>query len=126
MTLTSYSQLLLRQIDNPDLDRKERVALRCKLAKELEDSGSYEAARAAMGDIWQRIGERPNLEGLDRATIGEVLLRTGALTGWIGSAKQLGTAQATAKDLISESVGIFDELQETDKLAEAYIDLAIC
>src|SRR4051794_40693515 len=117
---------LLRQIDNPALDLTEQARLRCQLAKNLEDSGSYEAAREAMGELWQRVGEHPRLDGLDRHTAAEVLLRAGALSGWIGSANQIEGAQELAKDLITESATIFEELQETEKLAEAYIDLAIC
>jgi transcriptional regulator with PAS, ATPase and Fis domain len=123
MTLTSQ---LLRQIDNPALAQVERALLRCQLAKELEDSGNYEAARAAMGELWQRIGERPQLDGLDESTSAKVLLRAGSLTGWIGSANQLEGTQEIAKDLISESLAIFEGLQETEKAAEAYIDLALC
>jgi DNA-binding NtrC family response regulator/Flp pilus assembly protein TadD len=117
---------LLRRIDDPALDHLERARLRCRAAKELEDSGNYEAAREAMGGLWQRIGERPAVDGLDRQTVAEVLLRAGSLTGWIGSAKQVEGAQEKAKDLISESAAIFEALGETEKLAEAYVDLAIC
>src|SRR4051794_5288829 len=95
---------LLRQIDSPSLDFKERALLRCQLAKELEDSGSYEAARNAISEYWQRIGERPRLDDLDQRTASEVLLRAGSLTGWIGSANQIEGAQEIAKDLISESI----------------------
>ena len=123
MNLTAQ---LLRQINNPKLNLQERALLRCQLAKELEDSGNYEAARAAMGELWQRIGKRPQLNGLEQRTSAEVLLRAGSLTGWIGSSSQIEGAQEIAKDLISESASIFEELQETEKVAEAYIDLAIC
>jgi DNA-binding NtrC family response regulator len=117
---------LLRQIDDPALDHAERARLRCRAAKELEVSGSYEAAREVMGELWQRIGERPVVDGLDRQTAAEVLLRAGSLTGLIGSANQVDGAQETAKDLISESASIFESLGEKEKLAEAYVDLAIC
>jgi DNA-binding NtrC family response regulator len=117
---------LLRQVDDPGLSQGERAELRCQLARELEDSGNYEAARAAMSELWQRVGERPQLEGLDQHAAGEVLLRAGALSGWIGSANQIDGAQETAKDLISESVAIFEGLQKQEKVAEAYIELGIC
>ncbi|HKQ51597.1 MAG TPA: sigma 54-interacting transcriptional regulator [Pyrinomonadaceae bacterium] len=117
---------LLRQVEDPALDRAERARLRCRAAKGLEDSANYEAAREAMGELWRRVGERPNVDGLDPGTTAEVLLRAGALTGWIGSTKQVDGAQETAKDLISESAAIFESLGETEKLAESYIDLAIC
>lgn len=122
----SLASQLLQQVDNPALGRAERARLRCQLAKELEDSGNYEAARNAMSGIWQRVGERPQLEGLDQQAAAEVLLRAGALSGWIGSANQIEGAQEIAKDLISESASLFGALQEPEKVAEARIDLAIC
>jgi transcriptional regulator with PAS, ATPase and Fis domain len=122
----SLASQLLRQVDNTALSLTERALLRCQFAKELEDSGNYEAARDAMGEFWQRIGERPQLDGLDAHAAAEVLLRAGSLSGWIGSANQVEGAQEVAKDLISESATIFEQLQETEKVAEAYIDLAIC
>jgi DNA-binding NtrC family response regulator len=117
---------LLRQIDNPALSHMQRALLRCQLAKELEDSGNFEAARDAMGELWGRIGERPQLAGLDERAAAEVLLRTGSLTGWIGSANQIDGAQEKAKDLISESAAAFEAMADVEKVAEAYIDLAIC
>src|SRR3954465_7677911 len=123
MTLATQ---ILRQIDSPSLQPAERARLRCQLAKQLEDVGNYEAAREAMGELWQRIGERPQLSGLDESTAAEVLLRAGAITGWIGSSHQIEGAQEIAKDLISESASGFTALRETEKVAEAYVDLAIC
>ncbi len=117
---------LLSQIDDPTLSHDERARLRCQLAKELEDAGNYEAARGAMGDLWQHVGERPPLDGLDERTAAEVLLRAGALSGWIGSSRQIEGAQETAKNLISESITIFESLQETERSAEALTDLAYC
>jgi len=48
------------------------------------------------------------------------------LTGWIGSARQISGAQETAKNLISESIAIFEALRENSRAAEAQIDLAYC
>ncbi len=117
---------LLSQIDDSTLTRAERARLRCQLAKELEEAGNYEAAHGAMGDLWQGVGERPHLDGFDQHTAAEVLLRAGVLSGWIGSAKQTTDAQETAKNLISESIAIFESLQETERAAEALTDLAYC
>ncbi|MCA1593871.1 MAG: hypothetical protein LC754_14720 [Acidobacteria bacterium] len=117
---------ILHQIDDPALLHSERAKLRCELAKQLEWTGDYEGARQAMGELWQRVGEHPTLEGLDRAATAEVLLRAGALTGLIGSARQIEGAQEAAKDLISESLTTFRALQKSEKVAEAQVDLAIC
>lgn len=117
---------LLHQIADPSLAHCERAPLRCQLAKRLEEVGNYEAAREAMGELWQRVGERPNLEGLTESTAAEVLLRAGVLTGQIGSVKQIETSQALAKDLISESMSIFAGLGDSKKVAEAQIELCTC
>jgi DNA-binding NtrC family response regulator len=117
---------LLQKIDNPELSHGERAYLRCMLAKELEEAGNYEAARGALSELWQRIGERPFLDRLDKGTAAEVLMRVGTLTGWIGSAKQIAGAQEIAKDIISESISIFENLQEVAKVSEAKTELAYC
>ena len=104
----------------------ERAEVLCAQAKELEEAGKFEDARLALGEFWQRIGDRPKLEGLDEPVRAEMLLRVGALSGWIGSARQIPGAQEIAKDLISESSAIFEELGLTEKVAEAQVDLGIC
>jgi len=123
MNLTNQ---LLSQIANPNLTLNERALLRCQLAKEMEEIGNYEGARAAMEGLWQRVGELPVLDDLDRVTTAEVLLRVGVLTGWIGSVKQIEGSQEIAKNLISESVGVFKELKKGEKVAESQINLAMC
>ena len=117
---------LSHRLENPALDVNERALLRCQIAKDLERVGDYEAARSAMSGLWHRVGQRPALDGLDQSVAAEVLLRTGSLSGWIGSTQQISGAQETAKDLLSESASLFTELQELAKVAEAYNALAIC
>lgn len=123
MTLTKD---LLHKIADPAISADERTRQRCKLAKQLEELGNYEAAREAMGNLWQGVGERPLLEGLGESTAAEVLLRVGALTGCIGSVKQLEGAQEKAKNLISESMRLFETLQDEEKIAESQTGLACC
>jgi DNA-binding NtrC family response regulator len=117
---------LLRQLNDRTLSPNQQAQLRCQLARELEEAGDYEAARSAMGELWQCIGERPQIDGLDQNIAAEVLLRTGSLTGWLGSAHQVAGAQGIAKDIISESLGIFESLDLTAKAAEAQIEMALC
>jgi tetratricopeptide (TPR) repeat protein len=104
----------------------ERAQVLCAQAKELAEAGEFETARSTIQDFWSRVGERPRLEGLDESARAELLLRAGALSGWIGSAQQIWGAQESAKDLISESASIFERLGLDEKVAEARIDLAIC
>ncbi|MCU1268641.1 MAG: hypothetical protein JWM21_4959 [Acidobacteria bacterium] len=117
---------LLHQLADPKLTQNDRASLRCQLAKELEEAGNYEAAREAIGEFWQRLGDRPALVGLDDATAAAVLLRVGVLTGWIGSTKQIEGAQETAKDLITESMKSFTSLNDLEGIAAAEIELAYC
>jgi len=104
----------------------DRVQLRCARAKELAEAGEFETARSSISEFWNRVGERPRIEGLDECARAELLLRAGALSGWIGSAQQIAGAQEAAKDLISESATIFEKLGLDEKVAESQIDLAIC
>jgi CheY-like chemotaxis protein len=120
------SSQLLHQIADPAIPQDERARLRCQLAKQLEDVGSYDTAREVIGELWPDFEASPVLAGLSDAIAAEVLLRVGALIGWIGSAKQIEGAQETAKNLISESINIFRSLQNIEKVAEAESDLAVC
>jgi tetratricopeptide (TPR) repeat protein len=104
----------------------DRAQILCARAKELAEAGEFETARSTLGEFWNRIGERPRLDGLSESARAELLLRAGALSGWIGSAQQIWGAQEAAKDLISESATIFERLGLDEKVAEARIDLAIC
>jgi tetratricopeptide (TPR) repeat protein len=122
----TISHQLLQEIADPTLDRVSRARLRCRLAKELEDIGNYEAAREAMGELWPGVGSRPVLDELDDATAAEVVLRVGVLTGWLGSTRQIEGAQEAAKNLISESIARFEGVQDTDKVAEAQMELGHC
>jgi len=104
----------------------EQARLLLAQAQELEEAGKYEDARSILSEFWQRIGDRPKLEGLDGAVRAEMLLRVGTLSGWLGSAGQIPGAQEVAKDLISESGALFEKLGLKEKVAESRVDLGIC
>ncbi|MDQ2936550.1 MAG: tetratricopeptide repeat protein [Acidobacteriota bacterium] len=111
---------------NTSSSLSERAQLYCSRAKELEEAGEFEEARSALTEFWQRIGDRPRVDGLNPIARAEVFLRAGALSGWIGSARQITGAQEIAKDLISEAGRIFEEASLSERVAEARVDLAIC
>jgi CheY-like chemotaxis protein/Tfp pilus assembly protein PilF len=120
------SSQLLQEIADPTLTRDQRARLRCRLAKELEDVGSYDAAREAMGELWPEVGGRPALDELTETTAADVLLRVGVLTGWLGSTRQIEGAQETAKNLITESITRFEALKDTATVAEAQTEIGYC
>jgi len=117
---------LFRELVEPNLSVVGRAALCCELAREFENRGEYEEACEVLSVFWPRIGEQPKLEGLERSTSAEVLLRAGVLTRIIGSSRQIPDAQETAKDLISQSLTIFQSQRYKNKLAEAQTELALC
>src|SRR4029434_7116803 len=83
--------------------------------------------RQVLGELWQGVGVRPRVDELrDELVVGEVLLRVGALSGWIGSSEQIQGAQERAKDLLSESMRIFERLGDTGRVADARTELAYC
>ena len=109
-----------------ELSQDSLARHRCELARRFEKAGDYEQARSALEGLWSVIGERPLTAGLELPTKAELLLRVGSLSGWIGSARQIPTAQEFAKDLIAESARIFASLGLEEKAVEAQTDLAIC
>lgn len=104
----------------------ENILLLCELVKALEEAGEFEQAAETLRPFWNGLLTLPDTTGLDDASKAELLLRSGTLTGWLGSAKQIPGSQEVAKDLISESAAIFESLKEPEKVAEARVDLAVC
>src|ERR1700730_9398135 len=120
------SSILSSALREANVNRNEDVRLRCRAAKKYEDAADSEAACAALGDLWQGIGQRPRIDDLDEALQGEVLLHAGANSSWIGHTRQIEGVQEVSKDLIFESLRIFERLALTDRLADAQIQLAVC
>ena len=105
----------------------DRARRRTELSKRFEDAGDFETAREVLGDLWQGVGVHPRVEDLrDESIIGEVLLRVGALSGWIASSQQIQGGQEQAKDLLSKSASIFERLGDVGRTAEAQTELAYC
>ena len=104
----------------------ERARLSCNLAKQFEKAGEYETACEAISEFWPERSQRPNLDRLDESTKADVLLRVGGLAGWLGGANQTEGSQEVAKDLISQSLQIFEKFGHVEKIAEARGDLALC
>ncbi len=120
------SQLASLQSENRQLTRPERVLNCCALAKRLEKAGEYQSAAEALNEFWPNPRKPPTLDELPTPIQAELLLRVGALAGWLGRADQTGGSQETAKNLITRSIEIFAGIGKWDRVAEARSDLALC
>ncbi len=116
----------LKELENPSLTHNERILLRCRLASEFIHIGQYETAREALGELWQGVGHRPEVEKLKPQIAAEVLLQCGVLSGWLGSAQHISGAQEKAKDLLFEALRMFKAQEQQAKVAEAKYELSKC
>jgi tetratricopeptide (TPR) repeat protein len=114
------------KLDTAHLTANEEADLRCRAALELIDRGEYDAAREAMFPLWKGIGSRPNTKGLDADHVPRVLLCAGILTGWLGGLTGIKEADDYTRDLITESITLFETLGDSRKVAAARAELAQC
>lgn len=91
----------------------------------LERCGRYEEALIEVKEIWEDISKLPNVEGVEAKNAAEILLRCGALIGFLGHIKQIPNTQTKSKDLLIEARQRFLELYEVEKIAECENYLAI-
>src|SRR5688572_2211344 len=96
-------------------DVTERASEICHHAKELEKAGEYDGAADALTEFWDPSTNTLQIDQLDDATKAEVLLRVGSVAGWQGSADQENGTQDTAKDFISRSVRLYEQLGKKNK-----------
>lgn len=116
----------LKGLENPSLTADDRAMLRCRVAADFLNTGQYEAARESLGELWRGIGRRPAVGGLSVPAAAEVLLQAGVVSGWMGASQQAQGAQEASKDLISESVSLFESLGEAGRAAAARSELSLC
>src|SRR5829696_1779596 len=114
------------KLDTAHLSASAEASLRCQTALDLRDRSEYDAAREVMAPLWSGIGHRPKTEGLHSTVIPEVLLTAGILTGWLGSRNEIKDADDYARDLITESITLYEALGDSKKVAEARTELAVC
>src|SRR5438552_15950369 len=119
------TQLTALREETRGLTTVERARRCCDLAKELEKTGEYEMACEALSEFWPERTGPPNLDDLDEVAKAQVLQRVGALSGWLGSTDQTEGSQEKAKDLITQSLDLFQHLGLSERVAEARGDLAL-
>ena len=120
------TQLTALKTDSDDLPLAERAKISCRLAKQFEKAGEYETACEVLNEFWPNQEEPPKLDDLDELAKAEVMLRVGTLTGWRNRTDQTNGSQEAAKNLITQSIEIFEALGHTLRVADARADLALC
>ena len=114
------------KLETAHLTANEEASLRCQTALELRDRGDYDGARDIMAPLWSGIGSRPKTTGLHSSVVSDVLLCAGILTGWLGSRNEIKQADDYARDLITESITLYEAAGDSKKVAEARTELAYC
>jgi tetratricopeptide (TPR) repeat protein len=114
------------KLDTAHLPANDRALRLCSQALELKDRGNYGGAREVMRPIWPEFGKRPHTTGLTQDVTAEVLLCTGVLTSWVGSQNQVRKANDWARDLLNESIRIYEEVGDLRKVAQARTEIAYC
>jgi tetratricopeptide (TPR) repeat protein len=116
----------LAKLDTSHLPANARALYLCERALELKERGEFDAAREVMRPLWKQLGQRPDTEGLNPLTTAEVLLCAGILTSWIGGQNQIKEADEWARDLLSESMRLFEVEKDAKKVAQARTEIAYC
>src|ERR1700752_4153496 len=104
----------------------QHAAVACRQAKELEKLGDFEGACEALSDFWDPLTNALAIDRLEPAQRAEVLHRVGSVASRGAAANPREGTQESAKDFISQSIRIYDDLGIRDSLAEARADLALC
>src|SRR5215203_1523647 len=114
------------KLDTSHLTANQEAELRCRTALELKERGEYDRPLEIMLPLWKGIGSRPSTKGLSDAIAAEVFLTTGILTRWIGNRNEIKEADGYARDLITESITLYEALKDSRKVAEARVELGFC
>ncbi len=128
---TSLERLLspmrtLAKLDTSHLPTNARALSLCEHALELKERGEFNAAREAMRPLWRQLGVRPDTKELNPLTTAEVLLCAGILTSWIGGQNQIKEADEWARDLLTESMRLFENEGDIKKVAQVRTEIAYC
>ena len=94
----------------------------------LERSGKYEEALADLRHIWEDTNSFPVVDEFAPRMAAEVILRCGALIGFLGHNKQIPNSQEKSKNLLTEARRRFLDIYDVEKIIECenYLALAYC
>jgi tetratricopeptide (TPR) repeat protein len=92
----------------------------------LERCGKYDEALIELQDIWDDTSVFPDVKEFESRAAAEVILRCGSLIGFLGHNNQIPNSQEKSKNLLTEALSRFQEINEVEKMAECenYVALA--
>jgi len=91
----------------------------------LERCGKYEEALAELRHIWKDTNDFPDINGFVPRAAAEIILRCGALIGFLGQNKQIPNSQEKSKNLLGEARNRFLDIYDVEKIAECENYLAL-
>lgn len=91
----------------------------------FERCGKYDEALVELREIWEDTTKFPRVEEYESRTAAEVILRCGALIGFLGHNKQIPGSQEKSKNLLSEARNRFLDIYDVEKIAECENYLAL-
>jgi tetratricopeptide (TPR) repeat protein len=114
------------KLDTAHRTANEKAELRCRTAIEQKERGEYDGPLSVMAPLWKGIGYCPNTKGLSDAVAAEIFLTAGILTRWLGNRNESKAADEYARDLITESITLYERIGDSRKVAEARSELGFC
>ena len=91
----------------------------------LERCGKYEEAFAELRHIWEDTNGLPSIEEFTPRVAAEIVLRCGAIIGFLGHNRQLPDSQEKSKNLLTEARNRFLQIYDAEKIAECENYLAL-
>lgn len=91
----------------------------------LERCGKYEEALADLRHIWKDTNDFPDVDVFVPRVAAEIILRCGALIGFLGQNKQIPNSQEKSKNLLTEARNRFLDIYDLEKIAECENYLAL-
>jgi tetratricopeptide (TPR) repeat protein len=91
----------------------------------LERCGRYEEALAELRHIWEDVNVFPDVNEFSPDAAAEILLRCGALIGFLGHSKLIPNSQEISKNLLTEARCRFFDFGNVEKIAECVNYLAL-
>ena len=92
---------------------------------DLRDAADMKKLSQNSGIIWEDTNSFPEVEDYAPRPAAEIILRCGALIGFLGHNKQIPNSQEKSKNLLTEARSRFFDIYDVEKIAECENYLAL-